>query len=387
MNTTKPQLRFGGKRAATRALCEAFGAIHRKASGARGLDPGWVNKLLSKQAMVQCIWLHIGAEKTGTTSLQYWLSANRELLALQGISFPKAPGNVNHVALSAYALDAGRGMEELRITCGASKFESVSAFRLNFENELLNEIETSDPSRIIFCNEHCSSRLSTIEEIERLRDLLSRFTDDIRIILYIREPAEFFASWYSTVIKSGGKSEFPRKPSPRLYNMADWLSMVRRWAEVFGRDAVTLRRYDRKHLFDGDVIADFCAITGLEYENSIKPQQKNESMGLKSLLFLREMNKILPRIENGKFNPQRGNIVDTLATFPCESRFNLSPVAANSIREYYADSYEILKNEYFPDDEGPLFDMKDVPIAEDADLSKEDIYAIARHLWVNRGRK
>mgnify|MGYP000147404840 CR=1 FL=1 len=34
LNTTKPQLRFGGARAATRALSEAFDAIHRRAAGA-----------------------------------------------------------------------------------------------------------------------------------------------------------------------------------------------------------------------------------------------------------------------------------------------------------------------------------------------------------------
>ena len=36
--------------------------------------------------------IHIGAEKTGTTSIQAFCSANRALLAKQGVLFPRVPG-------------------------------------------------------------------------------------------------------------------------------------------------------------------------------------------------------------------------------------------------------------------------------------------------------
>lgn len=36
--------------------------------------------------------LHIGTEKTGTTTLQSFLSKNRDALSKQGIIYPKSPG-------------------------------------------------------------------------------------------------------------------------------------------------------------------------------------------------------------------------------------------------------------------------------------------------------
>ena len=50
----------------------------------------------------ECI-LHIGTEKTGTTSIQKFLATNRTLLKANGVLYPLSPGKVNHIGLEAYA--------------------------------------------------------------------------------------------------------------------------------------------------------------------------------------------------------------------------------------------------------------------------------------------
>lgn len=49
------------------------------------------------------IFLHIGAEKTGTSSVQRFFSRNREALKAAGYLYPASAGNENHMALAAAA--------------------------------------------------------------------------------------------------------------------------------------------------------------------------------------------------------------------------------------------------------------------------------------------
>jgi hypothetical protein len=50
------------------------------------------------------VYLHIGTEKTGTTSIQAFLDRNRSRLRSQGVLYPELPGSNNQIALSAAAL-------------------------------------------------------------------------------------------------------------------------------------------------------------------------------------------------------------------------------------------------------------------------------------------
>ena len=52
--------------------------------------------------------LLIGTEKTGTTTLQHFLAANREALTRRRFVYPAFCGAINHTGLAAYALDAAR---------------------------------------------------------------------------------------------------------------------------------------------------------------------------------------------------------------------------------------------------------------------------------------
>lgn len=334
--------------------------------------------------MVDKIWMHIGAAKTGTTSLQYWLMNNRKALGDLGVLFPETPGKFNHIALAAYALEGTKGMEELRITCGANKYPSIGAFRQKFAYDLETEVDRKACKQLVFSNEHCSARLKSISEISRLRDFLHRFCNDVQIILYIREPIEFLSSWYSTMIASGGSSDFPYDPSDDLLNAVDWLKMVRMWASVFGDEAITLRRFDRSNLVAGDLVTDFCDILSLDPVGLENSGRMNESMGMKSILFLKQLNKTLPRIEDGHLNPKRGNIVDLLCAFPDDQKFNVWPETATKIRAQFAESYEELKCTYFPNETGPLFCEKNLHETKPVTLTENDYVAITRHLWINR---
>src|SRR5438045_23824 len=113
-------------------------------------------------------FLHIGTEKTGTTSIQNFLSKNRSRLEQQGILYPRSPGNQNHTALAVYALRPGK-QGGIRRSSGVSSPKQVPRFRERLSTELDEEVATSGSSIMIFSNEHLSSRLLTETEIERVK--------------------------------------------------------------------------------------------------------------------------------------------------------------------------------------------------------------------------
>ena len=54
---------------------------------------------MSRRAILQ-----IGTEKTGSTTLQHFLAANRASLQANGFVYPEFCGAINHTGLAAYAL-------------------------------------------------------------------------------------------------------------------------------------------------------------------------------------------------------------------------------------------------------------------------------------------
>ena len=83
--------------------------------------------------MLAHCWLHIGVEKTGTTSIQSFLAANRTALRAEGRLYPIVPGAVGHLGLVAFALDddpawTARGRPAILLRPHSSPIFATSSF-------------------------------------------------------------------------------------------------------------------------------------------------------------------------------------------------------------------------------------------------------------------
>src|ERR1700722_4174212 len=107
--------------------------------------------------IAQC-WLHIGTEKTGSTSIRNYLALNRAALLSQGYLYPRTPGATSHYALTAFALDDAR-IEGTRRTLGIGAHESGSRCRAEVVDALEKESALSGANAVIFSNELLSSLL------------------------------------------------------------------------------------------------------------------------------------------------------------------------------------------------------------------------------------
>lgn len=320
--------------------------------------------------------LQIGTEKTGTTTLQHFLAANRRRLAERGYLYPRFCGDLNHTGLAAYALDADRE-DELRHPFGAARRDEIAGMRARLEAAARRELDVAEGA-VILCNEHCHSRLTRPSEIARLKAFLDAFFDDVQICVYLRRQDQVALSLYSTRLKSGAvdRDILPRTgPDDPYFDYARSLGM---WAEAFGRANLHVRLFDRRLLAGGSVIPDFLSAWGLgPPEAYVAVPDKNESISPLAQAYLRLVNGALEPLPHLPPETVRGPLADSLARhFPGRGA-RPARAAAMAFYDQYRASNEAVRREHFPD-RAALFDEDFSGYPDEDELEGVEAEAIAR---------
>jgi hypothetical protein len=184
--------------------------------------------------MQRKIYIHIGAHKTGTTSLQRILSANAPALAAEGILYP-ASCTFYH-AQHRLSFAAKKAMDPRRRDIPDLKTEL---------SELIAEIRASACPRVIVSSEEFFS--APAAAIAEIGAALGDF--DVEIVAVIRRPDTLFCSLYNQKIKqleTGFRAHYrafidtPAKLSADL----DFAACLGRWDGVFGGDRIRLLLYE-----------------------------------------------------------------------------------------------------------------------------------------------
>ncbi|MEQ8651940.1 MAG: hypothetical protein RIC87_05705 [Kiloniellales bacterium] len=255
------------------------------------------------------IFFHIGTPKTGTTALQRFLAANRETLAELGYDFPSFLGEENHAKLAAYALEPSRdvGLKiEMKLTDEDARQEFNATLERDFEEAV------SAKGDYIFSSEHCTTYLAEESELSRLKSLVTATGQDVRLIVYFREPVSYLVSRFSTNLKQGRTNTIRVPPGKNLDRWYDYPMIVDLWSKVFGRDSLTIRLFSKDHLKSGDIRHDFCQVLGLQ-ESALDFGYATDPMANRSVdylvgSFLLEMNRLVPRYVDQRINPLRGEL-------------------------------------------------------------------------------
>ena len=249
--------------------------------------------------MLERVVLHIGLPKTGTKTLQGAMDLNRDLLRQHGFLYPVLPG-VRHAGLALYAATE-KASPDLRARAGVAVHDRLVAFVDEFPSRLAAALAGPGVHSVILSSEHCSSALSTVEEIARLHRVLSPLAREIRVIVYLRRQDHVAISFYSARMKSGDTDEF-EFVEPVWF---DYLALLDRWAEVFGRDNLVTRIFEPAQLHPDGLLADFSLAIGFEpYQELRRPPSLNQSLDVHALEFLRRFNAHLPALMGGASQPE-----------------------------------------------------------------------------------
>lgn len=182
---------------------------------------------------MQPLILHIGTHKTGTTFIQRFLASFQQELLFEGILYPtsgrpKATGShqFGHHLLG----------------WSACKMKGLDFF----ENEqdwlkVLEEIQAVNPKMVVISSEAFGSCSS--EQITRVRKYFADF--DIKVIIYLRNQFDFMLSWYKECVKSTMYKGSFREFIPEHIYFCDYDRLLTKWIDVFGRERVEVKLYDK----------------------------------------------------------------------------------------------------------------------------------------------
>ena len=121
----------------------------------------------------ECI-IHIGTEKTGTSTLQLFFQKNKSNFAKNDILIPKTLGEPYQSNLSVYAANIER-IDDLRKNRGLINEKLINDFRNKLENSFRREVENQNFSKLLISSEHLHSRFDSIEEVQLVKNFLDEF--------------------------------------------------------------------------------------------------------------------------------------------------------------------------------------------------------------------
>ena len=222
------------------------------------------------------IILHIGLNKTGTSSIQDFLALNAHTLLSEGLCYPKTgrDGAAHHVLSRWIATpEAERDL---------NKSPLAKALRAEIEGMPLVVLSSED--------------LHT-HGVRGARVLTRLFEGHrVRVVLYLREHLSYLASWYQQNIQashlSSGFDTFCYLTFKPMHRIAD------AWAEGLGAENVITRLYDRSSLIGGDVLKDFAQVIGVQGDLGRyrrKPYENNPSVSGNLLFAKRLINNLIDK--------------------------------------------------------------------------------------------
>ena len=216
-------------------------------------------------------FVHIGTSKTGTTSIQTFLDSHRGQLQARGYCY-LAP--FSHMLWHKDRLPSLTGA-------------------------LRSALRQASGQHVIISSEILQASFKGAEQVRGFRTMLEELgLNDMRIIIYLRDPAEHFVSTLSQDIRMRFIDDRTPLPLPQhnrtFLSVCNHRATLERWGEVFGRDRLMVRLFSPHTLYRGDVLEDFLQLVGLAWDEAWQhPQRANEAFNLLQMALLRPANRIV----------------------------------------------------------------------------------------------
>ncbi len=118
--------------------------------------------------------LHIGLEKTGTSSIQHALTHTRDALLRQGVLYPASLGLYGNVHMTIYAQDDDKP-SLAKSAKGLADSAAVQQFRSLLKRNFSYELQKSGCDTVIISDENLSSHVLAKSEMKRLKHFLDHF--------------------------------------------------------------------------------------------------------------------------------------------------------------------------------------------------------------------
>ncbi len=191
------------------------------------------------------IYVHIGLAKTGSTSIQRFLSMNPDLLARHGITYPEKWRRVVSHHEIFHAIQSPQGTDVL--------------------DDFYSDASTNPDHKFVISAESLSKATD-----EQIRFFAERATRDlpVQVVIYVRDLRDWVVSVYNQRAKrfTTIKNFDEHFTSVTKHGRIELSSIAKRWANQFGSDNIRVRTLASDDLSGGTLLTDVCDWLNLPQE-------------------------------------------------------------------------------------------------------------------------
>jgi hypothetical protein len=320
------------------------------------------------------IIIHIGTEKTGTSSIQEFLHRNRKQLNKNGYYYLRSPGLRNHRKL-AHLVMSSEKKDLFTIQNKIEEHNARALWKQKTVNAIYSEL-SSIPNTIhtvVVSSEHFHSRLTNELELKELKSLFEDVFDpcNFQIVCYLRRQDKLAVSLHSTRLKINYDSKriFPDvTENNHYYNYEKMLSL---WAKTFGQKCLNVRLFEKNLFINRDLLEDFLSTVNIGFdERYIRTKEQNISLTSKQRFLMIEINrdKMIPF----KFRQSiKRYILEDISDRYKDRGFSVSAKSAKEFYFLFKESNNSVAKTFF--NRQSLFDESFNDEGNDADLPDPSI--------------
>lgn len=325
----------------------------------------------------RCI-VHIGANKTGSTTIQGWLADNTDALARQGILYDPfedkpLPALVHAIGFTTLGLNmvgAQIPNQDARIRHKIETLEEQDAAVQEFCARADASIARPGYHTYIISSEYLPAWLMRAGGAPKFAEWVKERFDEVTYVYYVRDQIDWLPSAYTQMIKMGGTMPFEaflEKNGERNFCRTATL-----WKkEVGATDNMDVRILERDFLKDGDLIADFAAVIDADHTKCRGPRNLNEAIGATAVEKMRLLN-VKAEENGGIWNfVQRGAAIEDLLRLDRGDKLRLTPEQALVVARKNEAANERLRKRFLPDRK-VLFKKSHALLSDASEDARED---------------
>lgn len=284
------------------------------------------------------ILLHIGTHKTGSTAIQSFCYKNSMALIQQGILYPESYTKWGGHHQIPWHLGVTHPYKDEDIT-----FDQIMLY-------LKQQIAIYQPRQVILSSE--DFEFLPLPALKRLKETLDDYP--IEILIYLRRQDNYLISEYKQHVRmevtqfSGTLFDFVLKYDfePRF----NYKYITDKWSEVFGKNSLIVRPFEKQQLKDGDVVEDFISTINIERTENIQSVESSESnIGLSNMATL-----LLSKL-NAYDISNRGRLIELLRDLDFPDIDLISSKARKEILSRFEASNSDIAKQYLGRSNGQLY--------------------------------
>lgn len=244
------------------------------------------------------LYLHIGAPKCGSTTIQNFLTSNKSLEEICGISQLQSWGHPNSWKIAA------NGGTSASFSYWVDKRKFISrleyyAISKNLWVDVANEAAKNSYSTVVASSEYiCAQFLDDIDAISTLHTNLAEIFNNVTILFYVRDPINLLKSGYAQSVKGPQKSTLSFDEyvleTDEVQAINDYYKGINVWSEIFGAESIKVGVLNKEALYKNDLLLDFMKKIGVPEQASAgidRPKiDSNVSPSYTNLKILRNIN-------------------------------------------------------------------------------------------------